>query len=69
MKKLPLAIAMVSLFSASAVLSTDTDGATSREPDVQIFKESFYVMLKKESEISIDPPISELIVLDADKLE
>jgi hypothetical protein len=69
MKKLSLAIAMVSLFSASAVLSSDTDGATSSAPDVQIFKQSFDVMVKKESEISIDPPKREMIDLNAEKLE
>ena len=76
MKKLPLVIAMISLFSATTIFSAESDsdagmnsGATSPVSDAQIFKQSFDLMVEKESEISIEPPAKEVIDINIDELE
>jgi hypothetical protein len=65
MKKLPLAIAITALLTVSTSFAIDSSDA----PIAQIFTKAFEVSVQKESEIIIEPPKSEIIKLDAAKLE
>jgi hypothetical protein len=71
MKKIPLTIAVASLFSVSTSFSAADSELTSPSDthQVQIFKQTFNVRVKKESEIIIDPPQREIIDIHTDKLE
>lgn len=71
MKKIPLVIAIASLFSVSSSFSaSDTgSGVTPPLPQIQMFKQIFDVRVKKESEIVINPPQREIIDIHTDKLE
>jgi hypothetical protein len=74
MKKLPLAIATISLlttFSSFAETSTG-DKATSPAPSMngtQIFTQNFDVAVMKEPSIDIRPPEQEMTQISVDKLE
>ncbi|MCK5810440.1 MAG: hypothetical protein KAH00_05085 [Cocleimonas sp.] len=65
MKKLPLAIAITSLLTISTSFALDSSDPTT----AQIFTKAFEVSVQKESEIIVEPPKSEIIQLDAEKLE
>jgi hypothetical protein len=68
MKKLPLAIAITTLLTASTSFAIDSSDTTSLY-DAKIFNKSFEVSVRKESEIIIDPPEIESITLDTARLE
>lgn len=73
MKKIPLAISIVSLFFVSTSFSASHTDSEVTSPlhlhKVQMFKQTFDVRVKKESEITIDPPQREIIDIHVDKLE
>ena len=72
MKKLPLAIAMVSLFTAQTSFAIDSSDQVDTKPtvgQVEIFKQIFDVRVMKESVINIEPPKQEVVEINPDKLE
>ncbi|MCK5918178.1 MAG: hypothetical protein KAG34_07115 [Cocleimonas sp.] len=73
MKKLPLALTMVSLFAASSSFAvTSSDEIMPPMPPAnltQIFTQNFDVAVIKEPNIVIDPPAHEMIEISTEKLE
>ena len=70
MKKLPLAIAMLSLFTTSSSFAEDElNPPMPPENPTQIFTQNFDVAVVKEPSIDIRPPEQEMIEISTEKLE